>query len=114
MIFIHLHLIPPTPMKKLLLLLFICAYTVATAQIVNIPDNVFKTQLLTGTDMDFKDLNGMQVATVDTNRNGEIQSSEALAIGQMIIGIDYYDDSVESLAGPNSIENKYTFFTHYN
>jgi Leucine-rich repeat (LRR) protein len=92
-------------MKKLLLLLFICAYTVATAQIVNIPDNVFKTQLLTGTDMDFKDLNGMQVATVDTNRDGEIQSSEALAIGQMIIGIDYYDDSVESLAGIEAFAN---------
>jgi len=92
-------------MKKLLLLLFLCTYTIVEAQIANIPDTVFKTQLLTGTDMDFKDLNGMQVATVDTNRDGEIQLSEALAIGQMIIGGDYDDDSLESLVGIEAFAN---------
>jgi hypothetical protein len=92
-------------MKKLLLLLFLCTYTIVEAQIANIPDTVFKTQLLTGTDMDFKDLNGMQVDTVDTNRDGEIQLSEALAIGQMIIGGDYDDDSLESLVGIEAFAN---------
>lgn len=60
----------PTIMKKLLLILVLFA-SVANAQIVNIPDPVFKASLL--------------IPTVDTDGDGEIQLSEALVVDYLIV-----------------------------
>lgn len=66
-------------MRKKILLVFICAFPLLSkAQIVNIPDANFKNALVKTI---CTDSNGDRVldADVDTNDDGEIQVSEALA-----------------------------------
>ncbi|AGC76570.1 putative repeat protein (TIGR01451 family)/predicted secreted protein (Por secretion system target) [Nonlabens dokdonensis] len=64
----------------LTLLLFLLTAISATAQIINIPDPVFKTELTT-TNCVF--VNGLAASSVDRNGDGEVQVSEALAVTEL-------------------------------
>ena len=76
-------------MKKLLLLLFLTT-GFASAQIVNIPDANFKAELI--------------AAGVDTNMDGEIQETEALATTTMSL-----DSPITDLTGIEAFLNLETF-----
>ncbi|MCW4469511.1 T9SS type A sorting domain-containing protein [Flavobacterium sp. MFBS3-15] len=80
-------------MKKTLLLLLLLFTGIMQAQIVNIPDEDFKDYLLY--------LSGSQ--TINTNNDGEIQVSEALAVQQLTI---YDEDGLfSSLEGIEAFSN---------
>jgi hypothetical protein len=63
-------------MKKLLLFLFLCTYTVADAQIVDIPDANFKQYLLN---------TNFSGRFIDENQDREVQVSEALTFTELRI-----------------------------
>lgn len=73
-------------MKKLfLLLLFVCGF--AQAQIVNVPDVNFKNKLI--------------ALGIDTNSDGDIQASEALAVTNLVVD----DSNISDLTGISSFVN---------
>jgi hypothetical protein len=105
-------------MKKLYILLVIALIGfVGNAQIVNIPDANFKTKLLASSptsDIAFNSI-GFRIK-IDTNSNGEIEQSEALAVSSLDIansnitdltGIEYFIN-LFMLIAPN---NQLTTFT---
>ncbi len=79
-----------------LFVLFLAQFTI-NAQIVNIPDPYFKAKLLsaTPTNQIARDINGNYVV-IDTNNDGEIQVSEALAIEDLSIYNNYYQAPVST------------------
>lgn len=83
-------------MKKLYFLLLLAFCTIeSNAQIVNIPDPVFKNLLVNTncTDLDGGDIYSIDT-DVDSNNDGEIQLSEALAVKVLEIGgVDTFDMS---------------------
>jgi len=99
-------------MKKLYFLLIgLCFFATAKAQIVTIPDANLKYLLVNSVCADF---NNDEVfdGDVDTNNDGVIQESEALNVLQLsidcgeYIGINYYDKRIISnLTGINSFSN---------
>lgn len=74
-------------MRKFLLLLFLIITTDSFAQIVTIPDVNFKTKLIS--------------LGIDTNTDGEIQESEALAV----TNLDVSSSSIANLTGIESFIN---------
>lgn len=82
-------------MKKALLLLFFVT-SIANAQIVNIPDANFKAKLI--------------ATGVDTNSDGNIQVSEALAQTSLML----YNANISDLTGINSFQNVVTVNCMYN
>ena len=79
-----------------LLLIFILAYEVSNAQIVNIPDPNFKTALID--------------EGVDTNNDGEIQVSEAEAV----LSLNVSNRAISSLEGIQSFINLEDLFCSNN
>ena len=63
---------------------FVCAAFGVDAQIVNIPDANFKAALVSGLCKDTNN-DGIGDANVDTNGDGEIQVSEAVAVTSLIV-----------------------------
>ncbi|MEP3974791.1 T9SS type A sorting domain-containing protein [Nonlabens ulvanivorans] len=85
-------------MKNLLLLsLLVLNCVTATSQIINIPDPVFKAQLLTyGNVHDGPvTVHSANVINIDSNGDGEIQVSEA----QNVYGITINDDAILDITG---------------
>ena len=83
-------------MKKYFVLLTLCFSVCSFAQIVNIPDSNFRIKLI--------------ALGVDTNSDGEIQESEALAI----TNLDVSSSSISDLSGIESFTNLINFDCHSN
>ena len=81
-------------MKKLYFLFFFAFSFLANAQIINIPDANFKAKLLEASSSNYiastEDINNtggaFNYTAIDTNNDGEIQVSEALAIKYLNVG----------------------------
>jgi Leucine-rich repeat (LRR) protein len=88
--------------KLLLLLLFIFISATATAQIVNIPDANFKAQLI--------------AIGVDTNADGQIQNTEALAVTTLnVITASIFDmTGIEAFTNLQTLECSYNQLTTLN
>jgi Leucine-rich repeat (LRR) protein len=89
-------------MKKLyFLILFLCFYSL-NAQVVIIPDAIFKAKLLSSSPSNqiAKDLNDKWFK-IDANNDGEIQTSEALAVSYLKIN----NTRTASLNGINDFSN---------
>ncbi|WP_329805521.1 T9SS type A sorting domain-containing protein [Flavobacterium facile] len=99
-------------MKKIIYLLLLFS-AFANAQIVNIPDANFKTKLLEASpsneiaSTDVPNSNGEVTSyhTIDTNSDGEIQISEALAIKYLNLQLA----TISSIDGISSFQNLITF-----
>ncbi len=91
-------------MKKQILLLLLLLAGMAKAQIVNIPDPFFKQLLLQSAGVD----NNGNSIIINTNGDGEIQVSEALAIWELHINLDFV--SVEGIGAFTNLR-VLTFFS---
>ncbi len=100
-------------MKKTLLLLSLLFLGIVQAQIVNIPDANFKDKMVNASTDNpaARDINYNPIV-VDTNNDGEIQQSEALAVyvihvgGANIssfVGIEAFSNVQEVVAGSNNL-----------
>lgn len=90
-------------MKKIyFLVVTLCFFTTANAQIVNIPDANFKAKLLTASTTNYiaKDLTG-NYFKIDTNSNGEIEENEALNVSTLNI----QSSNISSLNGIDKFNN---------
>ncbi|WP_162143035.1 DUF7619 domain-containing protein [Chryseobacterium gregarium] len=77
-------------------------FSVFQAQIVNIPDPIFKAKLISSTATNGIVINSSGASIkLDTNNDGEVQVSEALTVSK----IDIYNSSVTDLTGINSFIN---------
>ena len=95
-------------MKKLYTLLVIALIgLVGNAQIVNIPDANFKTRLLS---LSVADASGNYIYDVDTNDDGEIQVSEALAVTNLSVT----NGSITDLTGIEAFTNVSTLSCNNN
>jgi len=73
-------------MKKIYLIIFLIMCTVFNAQIVNIPDPIFKAKLLSAnTTNGIASNSANQNIVIDTNGDNEIQVSEALNVSKLFI-----------------------------
>jgi hypothetical protein len=100
-------------MKKIHLLIaaFFVLSNVAHAQVVNIPGNPFKAQLLAASPQNqkAKDVNGNWVK-IDTNSDGNIQVSEALAIYYLdVMGSWVFDPQGDDVTGIEAFTNLQVF-----
>ena len=96
-------------MKKIyFLVLVLCVFNGLSAQIVNIPDANFKNVLVHSVCADFNN-DGILDGDVDIDNDGEIQTSEALDVLQLIVfyqRVDLYDKlTLSNLIGINSFPN---------
>ncbi len=99
-------------MKQIYFLLIgLCFFTTVKSQIVNIPDANFKYLLINSVCADFNS-DGVLDGDVDTNDDGEIQTSEALNVLQLSVDCvnypvnSFYDKRIISnLTGINSFAN---------
>ena len=88
-------------MKKIYFLLTaLCFFTSVNAQIINFPDANFKAKLLTTNCASF-DIYGNYTDDVDTNNDGEIQVSEAIAV----TGLKLDNASISNLSGIDNFVN---------
>ena len=88
-------------MKKLYVVLSLCCFSVLTfGQIVNIPDANFKNALTNNLCID-TDSNGLLDDDVDSNNDGEIQVSEALATTNLRLS----DNGITSIQGIDNFTN---------
>ncbi|MBP2615653.1 T9SS type A sorting domain-containing protein [Chryseobacterium jejuense] len=90
-------------MKKLYLIIFVMIFTVFRAQIVNIPDPNFKAKLLAAdvTNSIASTDSGNLNMKIDVNNNGEIEVSEALAVGRLRL----YGGDISDLTGIAAFAN---------
>lgn len=97
-------------MKKFILGL-ICVPCFSFSQIVNIPDNYFKSKLLEASALNniAKDHQSLPM-TVDANGDGEIQHSEAAAVYHL----DLYNGNAVSLVGLEAFVNLRTLNCEFN
>jgi hypothetical protein len=87
-------------MKRILLfVLLISAY--ANAQVVNIPDAVFKAKLVNSSPTTTVASNGTSFLAVDANQDGEIQQSEALNVTILYLS----SSGISSLEGIQAFAN---------
>ncbi|RKR05248.1 putative repeat protein (TIGR01451 family)/predicted secreted protein (Por secretion system target) [Flavobacterium sp. 90] len=87
-------------MKKIyFLILALCFFNGLKAQVVNIPDSNFKTALISNKIL-CKDVDGNSIK-IDKNNNGEIETSEALSVYQLIANKCLISD----LTGINDFKN---------
>lgn len=89
-------------MRKIYLIIFFIMFAVYRAQIVNIPDPVFKAKLISSTTTNgiVSNSSGASIK-LDANNDGEVQISEALAASK----IDIYNSAITDLTGINSFTN---------
>lgn len=92
---------------SLLIVLFLGQTTIA--QIINIPDPVFKDVLVNGHCADL-DGDGSLDGDVDTNDDGEIQQSEAEAVFELVL----QDNAITSMEGLQSFTNIEILWAGYN
>ncbi|WP_125722075.1 DUF7619 domain-containing protein [Flavobacterium ustbae] len=90
-------------MRKLYIFLFLLAPFFIQAQIVNIPDPVFKRIILYFSSP--KDLAGNSIRTIDINNDGEIQESEALQISSLTLNKVNGESPISSLEGISKFPN---------
>ena len=89
-------------MSKKLLFLALLFSTMVNAQTVSIPDAAFKTKLLEASPTNITAFNEAGTAIkIDTNNDGEIQNSEALAVYRLRI----WNASIMDLTGISSFTN---------
>jgi len=86
----------PSHLMRILLLLFFFCFSIAKAQIVNIPDANFKAKLIS--------------LGIDSNSDGEIQNSEALATHSLNVP----NSNISNLTGIESFINLYDLNCSYN
>lgn len=86
----------------LTLLCLFCTISL-NAQIVNIPDTALKN-LLVNTNVTDTDDNGTADADIDLNNDGEIQQSEANAVGTLYLGFNTGVQSLEGIQFFNNLE----------
>ncbi|MDI9258529.1 DUF7619 domain-containing protein [Flavobacterium sedimenticola] len=94
-------------MRKLYFFLFLISGWV-NAQIINIPDANFKAALLNASPSNSTALGPSGYVTVDTNSDGEIQVSEALAV----TGLQFQSSGITDFTGVENFTN-ITFFGSY-
>ncbi len=94
--------------KSILGLILVCFASVCEAQVVNIPDAMFKDKLLQASDLNMiaLDINQNSI-TIDTNNDGEIQIAEALTVYFLNIQCDecLTTNNIQDLTGINSFSN---------
>jgi Leucine-rich repeat (LRR) protein len=95
--------------KYFFLALFMCLAQLISAQIVNIPDAIFKASLVNGNIVDTND-DGIGDVDVDTNNDGEIQVSEAEAIDNLL----FSGGQIVSLVGIEAFVNLERIDCSYN
>lgn len=98
-----------TIMKKILPLLLLFGAT-ATAQIVSIPDANLKAALVSASSSNTIAFGPSGYTTVDTNSDGEIQVSEALAI----TGLQFQTMGITDFTGIQAFANLQTFGSYSN
>ena len=95
-------------MKNYYLLLFFLSATITQSQVINFPDANFKAKLLEAdvNNTIAKDSSGNPMK-IDSNNNGEIETSEALLVAQMVLYHYPYDVqfSISSLEGIQNFTN---------
>lgn len=92
-------------MKKLYFLFFLTIGFLGNAQIINFPDNGFKSALLQASPIQYIAFNNYgQRVKIDTNNNGEIEYSEALLIYKLDVH-GTFQISVSDLTGISAFEN---------
>lgn len=96
-------------MKNLLISILFLTFNIVNAQIVNIPDANFKNTLLNTLCVD-TDGNYKGDSDADTNNDGEIQVSEALAVERLYVD----HKNIESLEGIKSFKNLTNLQCSYN
>lgn len=100
-------------MKKLyFLVVVLCVFNGLNAQIVDIPDANFKAKLLAASSTSngiAKDLAGNYI-TIDSNGNGEIESDEALQVGELYVS----GSLIADLTGIKSFINLRILFCYNN
>lgn len=92
-------------MKIQLLFLFLLSSTIFYGQNVNIPDPSFKQALL--------NQGFFGRPHIDTNSDGEIQVTEALAVDSLIVGDAFVNQGIQDMAGIEAFEN-ITYLICYN
>ncbi len=93
----------------LILCLLLSSGTMVFSQIVDIPDAAFKDTLVNDPVVDF-DMDGVAESDVDTNDDGEIQVSEALAVEVLIT----VGQNIVRADGIEAFANLKTWFCSYN
>ncbi len=107
-------------MKKIYLILNICFYYLATAQIVNIPDTNFKAKLLQANPNIITAGYGIYpnffFTKIDTNNDNEIQLSEAQAINYLWIATSNISDltGIEAFINLTSLQCAQNNLTNIN
>ncbi|WP_298222655.1 T9SS type A sorting domain-containing protein [Flavobacterium sp.] len=92
-------------MKKIFLLLLLFA-GIAEAQIVNIPDANFKAALLSSSETNGIATDSFEVGIrIDTNNDGEIQETEALAVSRINLGNNGFEVASYNIADLTGIES---------
>lgn len=94
--------------KSILVLILVCLASVCKAQVVNIPDAMFKDKLLQASDLNMiaLDINGNSI-TIDTNNDGVLQIAEALTVYFLNIQCNecLSPNNIQDLTGINSFSN---------
>jgi hypothetical protein len=94
--------------KSILVLILFCFALVCEAQVINIPDAIFKDKLLQASDLNMiaLDINQNSI-TIDANNDGEIQIAEALTVYFLNIQCDecLTTNNIQDLTGVNSFSN---------
>jgi Leucine-rich repeat (LRR) protein len=99
-------------MKKLYTLFFLCLFhNIISAQIINIPDSVFKSYLVNNSVADLNG-DGYYSSVVDTNGDGEIQVTEAEAVIGLRVSALY--QGLVSVQGIESFVNLKTLLLNNN
>ncbi len=93
-------------MKNFYLIAFLFITTIAHTQIVTIPDNNFKFNLIIGDNVD-NDGDGNYTEDVDTNGDGEIQVSEAEAVISLLIHstVSFPINTIEGIESFTNLED---------
>lgn len=97
-------------MKKLYFFAFLSTFLSTHAQIINIPDPIFKAELLAANPNEgytASDINGTYI-TIDTNGDGEIQLTEAQQVYEL-----YLIQPANDLTGIQSFTNLHTLDAAY-
>lgn len=98
-------------MKKIYSILFLLIIYTVQAQIVNIPDPVFKAKLLAANNTNGFALNSAgNSIKIDTNNDGQIQIAEAQNVSQIILP----SNSITDMTGINSFTNLKVLNIGYN
>ena len=94
--------------NSILISVFISFISISNAQVISIPDQIFKQKLLEASELNMiaLDSNGSSI-TIDTNNDGEIQIQEALTVYNLTVECMECNSSnnIQNLMGINSFAN---------